>query len=596
MKLSLSRKALLIVILPLAFQLLFILILGCLLRQVEVEAQRLERSRAIVNEANILSKLTYDACTSLVAYNISKNRLFENSFSRSAEQIEQEMSLLKRLVNETPEQVEQINRVEKLMRKGLGLMMGSKRRADSSPVALDLLQTDKRIEMENTIKELVKEVDNLIQSEKNAEKSHPITEAIWRQAVEIATIVGIVLNIVIAVAMVAVFNRNVSTRLGALIDNTIRLARGDTLTPPLRGADELTQLDQNFRVMAGALAESTKQQTAVIENASDVICSIDNKNAFSHVSAAAKTVWGYEPDELAGKRVQEIILEDDIEQTMQAFARLAETEGTGNIESRVKHKDGRIVDTLWSVQWSKSEQSLFCVAHDRTQAKEAERLKQEFMEMVSHDIRTPLTSVTATLQMMEIGVHPENLEKDCRIARRNISQIIGLLNELLDVHKMESGKLYLDIESIDAKGLIAEAIDSVKAYADRENVKIDEPQSTALMSCDADRMRQVIVNLLSNAIKFSPKESTIKTAVEAAGDNVILSVIDSGPGVPEEFQEAIFDRFKQVQKSDATEKGGKGLGLYICKSIVQEHGGEIGVESHQGQGSRFWIRLTRATD
>lgn len=596
MKLSLSRKALLIVIVPLTAQLIFIFVLGVLLRQVEVEAQRIERSRAIINEANVLTKLVYDAGTALVAYNISKNRIFDSSFRRSIEQIEEELRLMKGLLNETPEQIQKMERIEKLMRKGLSLMQSSRRRSDSSPLALSLLQDHRRVETEATIKELVNEIDNVIQLEKEAEKAHPVSEAATRQVLETAIIVGIVLNALFAILMVAVFNRNVSTRLSALIDNTIRLGRGDTLTPPLSGNDELTQLDQTFRVMALSLEESTKQQTAIIENASDVICSIDRKNAFSHVSAAALTVWGFSPDELIGKRIQEIIFEEDIETTMQAFAQIAETKGSGNVHSRVQRKDDALVDILWSVQWSQSEQSLFCVAHDITQAKEAERLKQDFMEMVSHDIRTPLTSVTATLQMMELGVRPENNEKDLRIARRNISQVITLLNELLDVHKMKAGKLDLDLESIDAKGLIAEAIDSVKAYATREKISITEPQSTALISCDADRMRQVIVNLLSNAIKFSPPESSIKTEIEESGAQVNISVIDSGPGVPEEFHEAIFDRFKQVQKSDATVKGGKGLGLYICKSIVQEHGGDIGVDSEPGKGSRFWIRLSRASD
>src|SRR5690349_7371495 len=126
MKLSLSRKALFIVIVPLAFQLVFIFLLGGLLRQVELEARSIERSRAIINEANILTKLVYDAGTALVAYNISKNRIFESSFSHSIVQIEEELRLLRSLFNETPEQIQKMERIEKLMRKGLSLMLSSK--------------------------------------------------------------------------------------------------------------------------------------------------------------------------------------------------------------------------------------------------------------------------------------------------------------------------------------------------------------------------------------------------------------------------------------------------------------------------------------
>lgn len=595
MQLSLSRKALLIVIVPLAAQLIFIFGLGYLLRQVELEAQRIERSRAIINEANILSKLAYDAATALIAYNISKTRIFENSYKRSVEQISEELRLLRRLLNETPDQVQRMDRIETLMKKGLSLMSETKNTSDSVSAA-GIMADMRKLEIEETIRELVAEIDNVITLQKDAEKAQPISESSMRQIFETFLIVGIFLNIAIAIFMVAVFNRSISRRLSVLFDNTIRLARGDTLTPPLPGNDELSQLDQTFRVMALTLDESTKQQTAIIENASDVICSIDKKNAFSHVSAASFSVWGFTPDELIGKRVQEIIFEDDVEATMHSFNQVTESKTTDNIHSRVKRKDGVIIHILWSVQWSESEKSLFCVAHDITQAKEAEQFKQEFMEMVSHDIRTPLTSVTATLQMMEMGIRTGGNEKDIRIARRNIAQIISLLNELLDVHKMEAGRLELDLEPIDARTLVSEAIETVKAYAEREKVSITEPSNTAIVDCDADRIRQVIVNLLSNAIKFSPTDSTIETSIERLDNLVTISVSDSGPGVPEEFKEAIFDRFKQVRKSDETQKGGKGLGLYICKSIVEQHGGLIGVESEPGKGSRFWVRLALSED
>lgn len=595
MQLSLSRKALLIVIVPLAAQLIFIFGLGYLLRQVELEAQRIERSRAIINEANILSKLAYDAATALIAYNISKTRIFENSYKRSVEQISEELRLLRRLLNETPDQVQRMDRIETLMKKGLSLMSETKNTSDSVSAA-GIMADMRKLEIEETIRELVAEIDNVITLQKDAEKAQPISESSMRQIFETFLIVGIFLNIAIAIFMVAVFNRSISRRLSVLFDNTIRLARGDTLTPPLPGNDELSQLDQTFRVMALTLDESTKQQTAIIENASDVICSIDKKNAFSHVSAASFSVWGFTPDELIGKRVQEIIFEDDVEATMHSFNQVTESKTTDNIHSRVKRKDGVIIHILWSVQWSESEKSLFCVAHDITQAKEAEQFKQDFMEMVSHDIRTPLTSVTATLQMMEMGIRTGGNEKDIRIARRNIAQIISLLNELLDVHKMEAGRLELDLEPIDARRLVSEAIETVKAYAEREKVSISEPSNTAIVDCDADRIRQVIVNLLSNAIKFSPADSTIETSIERLDNLVTISVSDSGPGVPEEFKEAIFDRFKQVRKSDETQKGGKGLGLYICKSIVEQHGGLIGVESEPGKGSRFWIRLALSAD
>lgn len=591
-QLSLPQKALLLVALPLAGQLVFLGVLGYLLKEVEVQAQKAERSRAVISQTTSIIWLTYDACTSLVAYNMAKSDLFKHSFQRRADQIGNEVEVLQRLTEDSPEQFQSAEKIRALTDKGLVWM--HKMAADTASNPLSVLSLSQhRDELERLVQEIAGESEKLANTERAASKSSPVQESKARSMVEIALISGILLNIVAAIGFTTVFNKSVSTRLASLIENSLRLARGQRMTEPMGGSDEISQLDQTFRFMASELEEANKKQRAIIENASDVICSIDGMHEFTQLNPACIDVLGYEPQELIGKKFTDIVFSEDVERTRQTFANLIEAKTPGfSFENRVTRKDGTLIDILWSFRWSETERAMFCVAHDVSARKEVERFKQEFLEMVSHDVRTPLTSVGNTLQLLELGVRRDNWENDLSIARRNLGQVVDLLNELLDVQRMEEGKLELIREQTSAQELFAGAIEVVSAYAEGQSVQLVGVPDDVVVYCDGHRMHQVLINLLSNAVKFSPPGGKVSAFAEAAEDGwVMLKVIDEGLGVPPEFRQAIFERFKQVRASDDRKKGGKGLGLAICKGVVEQHGGEIGVDSNGERGSVFWIKL-----
>jgi signal transduction histidine kinase len=227
--------------------------------------------------------------------------------------------------------------------------------------------------------------------------------------------------------------------------------------------------------------------------------------------------------------------------------------------------------------------------------KEMERLKQEFVSMISHDLRTPLTSIQVFLNMLSKGMLGEVSDKTktkASMADRNATRLIGLINDLLDVDKMESGQLSLACDDSSLRSVIERSIDSVRGVSEQQGVSVESlMEDEVSVFADSDRLVQVMVNLLGNAVKFSEKGSTVKISVLKRGDDVRVEVIDQGRGVPEDLRESIFERFKQVSAKDSTEKKGTGLGLAICKAIVEQHGGKIGCESSVGHGSVFWFTL-----
>lgn len=393
-------------------------------------------------------------------------------------------------------------------------------------------------------------------------------------------------------AAAALLSLRISKRFNVLIDNAQRLAAGMELNPPLKGESELEILDQEFRRMSMELENTLRKQRAIVENAADVICSMNTSLAFSEMSTAALAVWGYKPEELIGKRVAAIVHEDDVERTTKAFE-AAQRAPLDSFENRIVRSDGSVVDTRWSVRYVEQERSLVCVAHDISQRKQLERMKQEFVAIVSHDLRSPLTSINMRLGTLAGGMHgdlPAPALKIISTIEGSVVRLIGLINDLLDVEKLESGAWDMRYEERSLLSTMEVAAESLLALGEKKHVEIVLPENDVVVAADHERITQVLANIISNAIKFSPENSKVVVEQQISDGYLEVRISDNGPGILEEERALVFDRFRQ-SKRDSGKKSGSGLGLAICAAIVKEHRGQIGVDSNNGKGSTFWFRL-----
>jgi signal transduction histidine kinase len=229
--------------------------------------------------------------------------------------------------------------------------------------------------------------------------------------------------------------------------------------------------------------------------------------------------------------------------------------------------------------------------------RELDRLGTELVSVVSHELRTPLTALRGSLGLLTGGVLgplPGDVMELLHIAERNSLRLISLVNDILDLERLEQGKVELFIEPVRARAIIERSIDSVKAFADEDRVRIGVACGAEGVLGDGDRLVQVLVNLLSNAVKFSPPDGRVEVWTEVEPEAVVFRVRDEGRGIPASYHALIFERFEQVPAPDQRERRGTGLGLAISKAIVMEHGGAIGVDSEEGKGSTFWFRVPRA--
>ena len=238
------------------------------------------------------------------------------------------------------------------------------------------------------------------------------------------------------------------------------------------------------------------------------------------------------------------------------------------------------------------------------QRSELDQIKDEFISTVSHELRTPLTSIRGALGLLSAGLMGDvdaKAQNLLRIAVTNTDRLIRLINDILDIERMESGRATLHVRRCNLRELIEQATDTMRTMADVAGVallvKVNAPAEMLWFDGDADRILQVVTNLLSNAIKFSPQRTTVCVHLEADAAWLTLRVSDEGRGIPPDKLQSIFDRFQQVEASDSRQKGGTGLGLAICRTIVQQHNGSIwaesNVEQRRGPGASLIVVFPR---
>jgi signal transduction histidine kinase len=228
--------------------------------------------------------------------------------------------------------------------------------------------------------------------------------------------------------------------------------------------------------------------------------------------------------------------------------------------------------------------------------KRLERLKDEFVSTVSHELRTPLTSISASLGLLmgkAAGNLPEPARRLLEIAHTNSQRLVRLINDILDIEKLETGHVAFDLRRIEVRSLVEKTVDSVRDFAESHHVQIRMEDSSAVaeVRADADRLAQVVTNLLSNAVKFSPPDTEVLVTIEKDSDFVRILVRDHGLGISTAFKSRVFERFAQADATNARRNGGTGLGLSIVKQIVERLGGEVGFDDASGGGTIFHVEL-----
>jgi PAS domain S-box-containing protein len=589
--LKLSQKGLLLIAVPLMFELAFVWLLVSTLHELEREYRVEGHRRDVLMHVNGELNTILESATAMGMYQLEHDDRYKKQFEACIFKLKNERTALEQAV--TDSQIQDQEELTSFNSKLIDVV-------NTLDQSKDLMQTGDRIDTMRGLVRVRKLLNilrtsgsKIIEDQETIHASDRATQARLRDQIEWIIKIGVIVSIALAAVLVSVFNRGTSMRLRVLLDNTMNLAMQKPLLKQLTGTDEIAQIDRTFHSMAESLDEARSKEEALTANAADVICSLDENIRFTKVNPAAKRSWGYDDDELLGRSILTLLDNADTERVRHALEEIRLGKSNSPIEMRVRRKDNSQCDSLWSAQWSAQAKSLFCVAHDISERKQLERLKQEVVAMVSHDLRSPLTAMQSLLELLQAGVLGQLNEKGIRkieMASQVLQRLISMINDLLDMERLEAGMFDLEMRHRELYKLVECSFDAVRTMADTNSIELKWDADEVFVYCDEDRIIRVLVNLLSNAIKFSPAGSQVTVSASADEEWVEVRVSDHGRGIPAEKLKAIFERYKQIDRTDE-KVGGSGLGLAICKAIVDAHKGTSGVESVLGEGSTFWFKL-----
>lgn len=298
----------------------------------------------------------------------------------------------------------------------------------------------------------------------------------------------------------------------------------------------------------------------------------------------------------------QVVHPEDRPRVVAALQRLVAEDVPYEEEYRIVQPDGQVRTHVGRAEVERSASGrplrVFGMALDITEREAAERLKNEFVSTVSHELRTPLTSIRGALGLSlsgKLGELPAKARQMLEVADRNSERLALLINDILDLEKLESGRLDFELKDTDLVDVVRNALDSNEGYASRYKVSLalSAAPASARVIADEHRLAQAMANLLSNAIKYSPSGGTVDVAIDDLPDAFRIAVRDRGEGIPESFHSHIFGRFAQADATDSRERGGTGLGLSITKAIIERHGGTIGFESTVGVGTTFYFSIPK---
>jgi PAS domain S-box-containing protein len=405
-------------------------------------------------------------------------------------------------------------------------------------------------------------------------------------------------------------------------------------------ARDITQQKQ----IAATLLEAERRWRSLLENVRLVVVGLDNHGKVEYVNPCFLELVGYTKAEVIGKDWFETFLPlHQRHREQNNFIALLEEEFHNYDHNTILTKSGEERVIAWNNTLLQNLQGevigTLSIGEDITERQVIERMKDEFISVVSHELRTPLTSIHGALNLIASGLVDTQSQKGRRvieIAAESAERLVRLVNDILELERLESGKISLLKQTCNAADLMIQATDMIQVMANRAGITLSVSPQAIELHADPDRIIQVLTNLLGNAIKFSSSGSTVWLTVElqeseesgrvgeweslasAEEENslfvltqtdqsftsspphpltptVLFNVKDQGRGIPADKLESIFERFHQVDASDSRKKGGTGLGLAICRSIVQQHGGQLWVESTLGEGSSFYFTLPMRT-
>ncbi len=577
---NLLQRGLLVTTFPLICQILFVGWLTCLLWQVQTSLIRISHAHQITKEAHeLVSDLTQEIVSSSLSLD---QQPIDAAKARFDARIDQ-------LANETKDDLalqEQLNKVRIAFNNCFRVFLVR----SSHELQWHQLEIDRDLMKYGS--HFYSASSSLIEEVEHKYAAQPTVIDSLKLSIASTITFAVPTSLIISLLLAQSYARGIRNPLSHICTNSQLMSKEKALLEPLKSRDEFGRLDQLVHQVARSLEETLANERALISNAAELICAIDVNGFFVTVNPYAERLLGVESEQLIGKHLVDVVAQNDRSTADEQIGKARADAGSSVFDLQLMKADGEMVDTTWSIFWSEMRQSFFCVVQDITEQKKIDRMRQDFVDMISHDLRSPLWAIHVSLEVAyeeakKLGIQDTLSELMSSI--KNTERLMNFVNSLLDFQKLKAGKMQIQLEECDIMQLISQASELVITLAEAKGINVEIPSRQWIVECDPQKIIQTVMNLLTNAIKFSDKGSNVLISVEHLANWTKVLVIDNGPGMPEQHYDRIFDAFYQTGTTNAKE--GTGLGLAICKLIVEAHGGTIGVTANHPEGSIFWFML-----
>jgi PAS domain S-box-containing protein len=612
-RLKLAQKGILIVVLPLLFQSVIYLTLKSQLQMTEQQAAVQELSKKIVAGITVATVETGELFGALVLFYNTRDEESLKALDKVTIEAQNRISNLANLIENEgrdPEEARKIRGMAHRFFVEVGKVRDSAKKEGPTSLVQEFAASVKFRAAGTAVSE---ELSHLAEQEEKRVINVNEQQKSFRESLDQLLDVAVFLNALLAVALGIFFVRGTVSNLSILKDNAWRLAAEQPLQKRIDSADEIGDVDRMFHNMARALKDAQEKEHQMIETLqaseerlASVINTVpvalvvaDESGEIESLNPTAEVLFSYSSAQIIHKPITSLLnISGADSDPSTLLPRLKQDTQLKPMQMEGVSRDHEIIPVEVSVTsfGTSAGNRILATIIDVTERYKLERLKREFVAMVSHDIRAPLSSMRAIFELVNsgsLGEIPSAAQNKLNVADMNAENLLQMVTKLLDLEKLEAGLVELSLRNFAVADLIESALQMVSEPANTKSVELKCTATNIIGFGDKEALIQVLTNLLGNAIRYSPNGSAIDISAQEKDTLIEIRVSDHGPGIPQRKQAEIFERFKQANTMRDKNKG-FGLGLAICKSIIAQHGETIGVDSEEGQGSTFWFTIAKA--
>ncbi len=611
LSLSLRFKGLLVVLLLLAMELLFV---GChvwLLQEAELESRKQETAKEVIARATDMLQSLYDAGDSVAKYLVSHDPEGIRRYEQARQQIPDEINWIKEHIKDDKSQLALLEKIETSVTAGMNTLAEMRAITDKEAQFVAMQYAVKlRAKVQKNMEGLIHDLIDFLNTEKKIESASPKVLQTQRDMIKYLLWAGVALNIVVAFALALLFVRSITSRLTIVEDNSLRLRQRKPLRAPLSGDDEIALLDQAFHKMSHslrgeeALVQASEEQVQTIIDQMPIGLAIiqtsntenDKNEEIEYANPTLEKMLGFKSGAMVGTKVASHFLIPGPKPAPLQDSSLIE----GIVDLIAAKKDLSQIPVEFSVtdvslgQLTEQNKQLATVI-DVTEKREIEKMKEAFLAMVSHDLRTPLTSVAGFLHMLPMGVYGElnnAIVASTKVAEDEVEHLIALINDLLDLEKLRAGQLDLRMSQFDLEDIIDSSVDALYSLADALIVSVIFEGCEGKIAADQERLQQAITKTLEGLLRLCEPGDTINISVTMVVTNLkkayTIAFNSEKIGLQNTVLAKLFEPFQPIELPSGSIS--LGLRLPLAQAIVHSHGGTCGASQHSG-GLSLWLTL-----